>query len=53
MKVRRRRRRKSTKEYKERTNSNSATEPNEAVCLATLLYLLDRDKMTARECTFL
>ena len=27
----------STKEYKGRIDSNSPTEPNEAVCLATLL----------------
>ena len=30
----------STKEYKGRTDSNSPTGPNEAVCLATLLLLL-------------
>ena len=29
----------STKEYKGRTDSNSPTGPNEAVCLATLLLL--------------
>ena len=29
----------STKEYKRRTDSNSPTEPNEAVCSATLLLL--------------
>ena len=39
------------REYKESTNSNSPTGPNEAVCLAKLLllyYLLDRDKRTAK-----
>ena len=38
-----------TKEYEGRTDSNSSTRLNEAVCVATLLlqYLLDRDKMIA------
>ena len=35
----RRRRRRSTREYKGRTDSNSSIGPNEAVCLATLLLL--------------
>ena len=36
--------------YKGRTDINSPIEPNEVVCLATLLlyYLLDRDKRTAK-----
>ena len=36
---RRRRKRRSTNKYKGRTDSNSPTGPNEAVCLATLLLL--------------
>ena len=40
----------STKDNKERTDSNSPAEPNEAVRVATLLlkYLLDRDKRTPK-----
>ena len=41
----------STKEYKERTDSNIPIGRNEAVRITILLlqYLLDRDKRTAKE----